>query len=109
MKDIIAWIQANYKLVIYCFCTLVIFLCTVCRKSTKVQDSVPGAILKMLPELIKKVEEPGNGKSKKQAVIEMCLAAVSKLFPGVNANQYLSFIRESIEAILETPQKRKVR
>lgn len=106
MTEILDWCAANYKLLIYGVCTLIIFLCTVLPKKVKVQDTVKEVILSMLPELITKVEEPGNGKEKLHAVVEMCVAAIEKLFPGVNANQYITFIRSSVEAILKTPQKK---
>lgn len=103
MKQVIDWIIQNYKLVVYGLCTLIILFCTILPKKVKVQDTVKEAILSMLPELISKVEEPGNGKEKLKAVIEMCVAAISKLFPGVNANQYISFIKQSVEAIGKAP------
>ena len=106
MKQVIDWIIQNYKLVVYGLCTLIILFCTILPKKVKVQDTVKEAILSMLPELIVKVEEPGNGKEKLKAVVEMCAAAISKLFPGVSVNQYIGFIKQSVEAILKTPQKK---
>ena len=103
MNEVLIWIQENWKLFAYAICTLIIFLCTVLPKKVKVLDTVKEAILSMLPELINKVEEPGNGKAKLKAVVEMCVAAISKLFPGVNASQYISFIKQSVEAIGKTP------
>lgn len=103
MNEVLVWIQENWKLLVYVICTFIIFLCTVLPKKVKVFDTVKEAILFMLPELISKVEEPGNGQAKLKAVVEMCVAAISKLFPGVNANQYISFIKQSIEAIGKTP------
>lgn len=106
MNQVIEWIIQNYKLVVYGLCTLIIFLCTVLPKKVKVQDTVKEAILSMLPDLIVKVEEPGNGREKLKAVVEMCAAAISKIFPGVSVNQYIGFIKQSVEAILKTPQKK---
>lgn len=106
MKQVIDWIIENYKLVVYGLCTLIILFCTILPKKVKVQDTVKEAILSMLPELILKVEEPGNGKEKLKAVVEMCAAAISKLFPGVSVSQYIGFIKQSVEAILKTPQKK---
>ena len=103
MNEVFIWIQENWKLLAYAICTFIIFLCTVLPKKVKVLDTVKEAILSMLPELISKVEEPGNGQAKLKAVVEMCVAAISKLFPGVNANQYISFIKQSIEAIGKAP------
>ena len=104
MNEVLTWCLENWKILAYILCTLVIFLCTVCPKKTKVLDTVKETILEILPELISKVEEPGNGKKKLHAVVEMCVAAVEKLYPGVNANQYITFIRQSVEAIGKTPQ-----
>lgn len=106
MNQVIEWIIQNYKFVVYGLCTLIILFCTILPKKVKVQDTVKEAILSMLPELINKVEEPGNGKEKLKAVVEMCVAAILKLFPGVNASQYVGFIKQSVEAILKTPQKK---
>lgn len=109
IQVILEWIQSNWKLVstgLLLLFYFILVLVQLFQKKVKVQDTVKEAILSMLPELINKVEEPGNGKAKLQAVVEMCVAAISKLFPGVSANQYIGFIKQSVEAILKTPQKK---
>lgn len=106
MKQFFDFIIQNYKFFAYVLCTLIILFCTILPKKVKVQDTVKEAILTMLPELINKVEEPGNGKEKLKSVVEMCIAAISKVFPGVSVSQYIGFIKQSVEAILKTPQKK---
>ena len=106
MKDVVDWLAANYKLVAYVVCTFIVLIINLIPKRVKVLDTVKETILQMLPELIDKVEEPGKGPEKRKAVIEMCCAAVSKLFPGVQVSHYYGFISKAIEAILKTPQKK---
>lgn len=100
------FILANWKYLICAAAFLFVTIVTLIPKKVKTLDTIKEVILANLPKFIDMVERPGDGREKMKEVIELCLAFITKLYPGVQANQYISFIRSSVEAILNTPQKK---
>lgn len=95
-----------WKYLICALAFLFVIIITLLPKKVKTLDTIKEVILANLPRFITMVERPGDGEAKLKEVIELCVAFLTKLYPGIQANQYISFISKSVEAILKTPQKK---
>lgn len=98
----------NWKIIICSILIIVNIILTIVFKKTKVTDNVLTFLMSVIPTLINKVESPGNGEEKCLAVVSWCVALLQDKF-GFSVDQaqtYVPKIKEFIEKILSTPQKK---
>lgn len=102
------FIIQNWKLIICIVLIIIDIILTIVFKKTKVTDNVLTFIMSLLPTLINKVESPGNGEEKCLAVVTWCVSLLQERFGFTTeqANAYIPKIKEFIEKILSTPQKK---
>lgn len=108
MKDF--FIQ-NWRLIMEALLVLVSFIFMIVRKRpTKVIDTIQGLILRLLPGLINQAEikfGSGNGSGKLSFVLQSLKEVLSELGYGDEVvAPYLSFVKDQVEVILSTPQKK---
>lgn len=102
----IDFLKDNWKFFLYVGLIFVNLIISIIPRKTKTLDTIKETITTNLPKFINMVERPGDGKAKLQEVVDMTVAFIQKLYPNVQANQYISFIKSSAELILSTPQKK---
>lgn len=102
------FIIANWKILLIAVLIVIDIILTIVFKKTKMTDNVLTFIMSIIPGLINKVEEPGNGEDKLLAVITFCLSMLKDKFGMTDeqAQAYVPVIRNFIEKILSTPQKK---
>lgn len=103
---IIDFVKANWTWIIEVLTLLIVTLITIFKKKVSVIDTIKGTILEVLPQFIAAVERDGDGAAKKQEVLDCVKAYLIRIYPEIKVDQYVSFIKKSIEAILTTPQKK---
>lgn len=107
MKVVIDFIVAHWKLLLITGLILLTFITSLLPKKVKTLDTVKEIILANLPKFISMVERPGDGKEKLLEVVDLTTAFITKLYPNIQANQYIDFIKSSVESILNTPQRKR--
>lgn len=86
-----------------------IVICCIRKKPVKVIDSLKGVILRILPAVIIVAEQSGKKGADK---LELALTLVKDFLKNEMdcgddvISAHLPFIKEQVEAILETPQKK---
>lgn len=73
-------------------------------------DGLYAALTKVIPGFIVYAEEligDGKGDVKLNKVIELAVAYINKLYPGLtDLTPYIDFVKAQVEVILSTPQKK---
>lgn len=102
------FIITNWKILLIAVLIVIDIILTIVFKKTKTTDNVLTFIMSIIPGLINKVEVPGNGENKLLAVITFCLSMLKDKFGMTDeqAQAYVPVIRNFIEKILSTPQKK---
>lgn len=81
------------------------------KKPVKVIDGLYSALLKALPGFIVYAEQligDGKGDEKLEKVVELSIAYIDKLYPGIKDHSaFVDFVKCQVEIILSTPQKKK--
>lgn len=106
INTIIEFVKANWTWIIEVLTLLIVTLITIFKKKVSVIDTVKGTILEVLPVFIAAVERDGDGPAKKEEVLKSVKTYLTRIYPEIKVDQYVSFIKKSIEAILATPQKK---
>ena len=102
-----------YCLTFLCF-VIEIVLIIIKRKPKTVDDFLLALneVRTKLPELISKVECPGNGEVKKNKVMEIAEKALTKsISRGLSDKEFAAvrkILSDDIEAILSTPTKKEI-
>lgn len=86
-------------------CSLLLFFFG--RRYRSTIDEIKEDVLEILPNLICKVEEDGNGQRKKNAVLELVKLYIEKNFKFTPNEKLLHFFSLAVENILSTPQKKE--
>ena len=100
------FIFTYWKELAYLLVCLFVIIFTLLTRKVKTVDTVKEIILEVLPRFITSVERPGDGKAKMKEVVSCVLAYLSKLYPDVDFSKYITFIKQSVENILKTPQRK---
>lgn len=92
-------------------CSVFIVIFTIVVNIIKKRPSYSGVdikedVLEILPALLIKVEENGNGQQKKNAVLDLIKAYVQGKYHCELSEELCGFFSRSIESILSTPQKK---
>ena len=111
MEEIISFIVSHWRLIAECccaICALVLFI--VKKKPVDVVDGLYSALVKAIPGFIVFAEQEvgaGKGDVKLQVVINLATAFINKLYPGLkDLSPYIEFVKNQVEVILSTPQKK---
>ena len=113
MEKVLVWFLDHWEMVSSAIVFLITLIIAICRKkpASSIYDLIKSYLASFIPQLIVSVEVPGNGSSKKEAVMKAGLSAVQgKLGRSLTADErsywelYLSTL---IESILATPQKKE--
>lgn len=104
------FLAANWKYIVLIVVEIIVIIIELCRKN-KTVDSVFTIILSALPTIIKEAETrygSGNGDEKFCFVISTltCYLKDKVGLDDVTIQSYLPRIKEEIESILATPQKK---
>ena len=111
----IEFLKAHYDFVLSCILfilTLVVFIIRK-RPVTKVGllSEIKEKVLERIPLLISMVEHPKDGDAKKNLVIESSLEFITQLvghtLSDVERDYFVTFVSNSIESILNTPERKK--
>jgi len=111
MDQLVLFIQTNWQGIATIVIALATLLITILKKKVKIIDTIKEFILTKLPGLISSAEIlfkkdiVSFGVEKKSFVIEAMKKLILDEF-GCTADKYVSFISDSIESILATPQKK---
>lgn len=108
MIYVLDFIKTYYKEIIVIGCNLIVLIVYLLRRKNSVNliDSIKKDILEILPSLISKVEVPGRGPDKLNAVLEATLSYLRKVYKLKDPVILTDYIKESIEEILSTPSKK---
>lgn len=105
--DFKTFIFTYWREIAYCGAFIVSVLISILRRNVwNSTDEIKKSILEILPYLIVKVEEPGNGENKKASVLKLVQVYVKKHFGIELPASLVDFVNESIENILLTPTKK---
>ena len=106
------FISVNYKWIIAGVYSLALLLIIIFKKKVKTIEILKVVINEILPEAIVLAEEKfgaGNGKEKKEFVLSLVFASLSKKYDideMVIIEKYRPYIEKQLENILSTPQKK---
>lgn len=108
MKDFIEFLKTYYREIIEISVLLLSVIICLIRKRPCINkmDEIKEDVLEILPILIRGVESPGNGSSKKSLVIESVKSFVKKKFKIECPEQVITLVDSQIESVLSTPQKK---
>lgn len=101
-----------WKYILIGFLYLVLLVCSLIRKKVNCNllDKFYSEVVNLLPGFICRVETPGNGESKKQAVILLACNQLEKLLGRKLSSDEFNFYSDKfsklIEKILLTPTKK---
>lgn len=101
------FIIEHYHELISLVSAVIVILITVFKKKVKIFGSIYEEILRIAPYWIQEVE---NSELKGEKKLNECVACIKAQlgtsYPGVNLDFYTKFIKQSVENILSTPQKK---
>lgn len=111
MEKIFEFIAANWQYISICIVIVIeVLIILIKKRPVKIIDSVKSVILTDLPEVIKEAEDkfgPGKGEEKLKYVVAVILLKLKVTQPDLDASLYIDTIKDGIEKILDTPQKKK--
>lgn len=111
MEKIIQFIVENWRyLVDFAGVIICVVLFIVRKRPTKLVDGIEELLLKVLPSAIIYAEQKvgaGHGDVKMTEVLALCSEYIKERYPDVNFGMYTKFIKEQVEYILSTPQKKE--
>lgn len=105
---VIDFLRNHYKEIIE-FSVLIfsVIICLIKKRPTLNQvDVIKEDVLEILPILINKVESPGNGEEKFSNVVLLVNQYLKNKYHIQDLSFLADFIKEAIENILSTPQKK---
>lgn len=103
--EVLKEILKNYwQIILAAFCMILSVILQACKK--KPINSIITDIFYIVPKFINQVECPGNGASKKEAVINLTVDYLKGLYPELHIDvSTLNLISAIIEKYLDTPKK----
>lgn len=110
MKEIIDFIVKYWREIASLVVLLISVLIQLVKKKPVLNklDEIKEDVLEILPILINKVEEPGNGQRKKNAVLQLVKQYMKKRWCLKDCPEWLElWVDDSIENILSTPTKKE--
>lgn len=109
MDQVLVFLSDNWKWLLEIVLAIASILIVILRKKVKVYESVKEYILSMLPYYINFAESLyDSGFDKKTFVYDAIVAFLKGKFGNFDESKYVDFIKDSIESILSTPQKKGV-
>lgn len=110
MDEFLVFLSENWKWLVALGLAIAEILFVVLKKRVKVFDSIKEIILSILPSYINVAEQLSPyGEEKKEFVFESVVKYLTNKFDNFDVNSYVDFIKDSIESILSTPQKKGVK
>lgn len=114
MEKILEFLASHYKLIVLCIVVIfeVVLICLNRRKPVKVVDAITTTIQDVLPSLILVAEQSFRGQQQGANKLMMVLELVHNYlrskygFSTEQVLEYDDYIKNKIEAILSTPQKK---
>lgn len=108
-NQVLSFVLAYWREILSISGVIISILIYCCKKrpSYNAIDKIKEDILELLPTLILKVEEDGNGQRKKNAVLEFVKIFVKKKYKMALTSDLESFVINGLESILSTPQKKE--
>lgn len=112
IEKVLSFISEHIDLCISFVLALIILVLQLFKKKpVKVIDGLYSALIKALPGFIVYAEKligDGKGDEKLDKVVELSIAYINKLYPGIkDLTPLLDFVKSQVEIILSTPQKKK--
>lgn len=105
----INFIKNHYELIISIILVLLSFILTLVKKKPSINliDAIKSYILEILPDLIKNVERPGCGSTKRNLVLKLLQESIAKKFNFYDFASIEQWCSDQLENILSTPKKKE--
>lgn len=105
----IDFIKNHYELIGSIILVLISFILTIVKKRPSINliDTIKNYILETLPDLIKQVEVPGRGSTKKNLVLKLVAGNIARKFGFYDFASIEAWTIEQLENILSTPSKKE--
>lgn len=102
------FLKSYYKEIIEVLILIISVVIALIRKRPSYNeiDTIKKDALDLLPSLISSVERDGHGAEKKQAVLDLLFAYLSKKYHFQKTDEMINYFSDVIENILSTPSKR---
>lgn len=105
---IVDFLKSYYKEIIEVSILIISVVIALIRKRPLYNeiDTIKKDALDLLPSLIISVERDGHGAEKKQAVLDLLFAYLSKKYHFQKTDEMINYFSDVIENILSTPSKK---
>ena len=109
LTELLHFVKNHYELIISILLVLLSFILTLVKKKPSINliDTIKEFILELLPTLIKTVEKPGQGSTKRNLVLKLIQEAVAKKFNFYDFASIEQWCSDQLEHILSTPSKKE--